>query len=237
MARGSWGCGYRAIELITTNDEVLSRDEFDPNNPLAYKRVEELFVRQAFVLNLHVGGRVIGTTSEHPFYAYGRGWTPAGELDNQDWLLSDDCRWLPVEEVFATGELQTVYNLRVADYHTYFVGDEGWGFAAWAHNTYVYVSRGTGGRATYFGITGDFVRRLGEHARKARGIEKIIGLTNVTRRQARAAEHLLILKYGRRGIDPGGILDNVNRGIDPRKLWKYENELEWARKMIEHLGL
>ena len=29
-----------------------------------------------------------------------------------------------------------VYNLRVADYHTYFVGDESWGFALWAHNAY-----------------------------------------------------------------------------------------------------
>ncbi|QJW97096.1 hypothetical protein [Frigoriglobus tundricola] len=25
---------------------------------------------------------------------------------------------------------------RVADFHTYFVGDEHWGFAAWAHNDY-----------------------------------------------------------------------------------------------------
>jgi hypothetical protein len=27
-----------------------------------------------------------------------------------------------------------VYNGRVAEYHTYFVGDEGWGFSLWAHN-------------------------------------------------------------------------------------------------------
>jgi hypothetical protein len=30
----------------------------------------------------------------------------------------------------------TVYNLRVADFHTYFVGSEDWGFSAWAHNMY-----------------------------------------------------------------------------------------------------
>jgi hypothetical protein len=29
-----------------------------------------------------------------------------------------------------------VYNGRVAEYHTYFVGDEGWGFSLWAHNSY-----------------------------------------------------------------------------------------------------
>jgi hypothetical protein len=29
-----------------------------------------------------------------------------------------------------------VYNLRVADHRTYFVGDDTWSFAAWAHNAY-----------------------------------------------------------------------------------------------------
>jgi hypothetical protein len=35
-----------------------------------------------------------------------------------------------------TGEYETVYNVRVADYHAYFVGAEGWGFGVWAHNHY-----------------------------------------------------------------------------------------------------
>jgi hypothetical protein len=30
----------------------------------------------------------------------------------------------------------TVYNLRVAEYHTYFVGSRGWAFSLWAHNAY-----------------------------------------------------------------------------------------------------
>jgi hypothetical protein len=32
------------------------------------------------------------------------------------------------------GEYQTVYNLRVEDYHTYFVSSEGWDFSVWSHN-------------------------------------------------------------------------------------------------------
>ena len=31
-------------------------------------------------------------------------------------------------------EYAVVYNLRVADYHTYFVGASEWGFSVWAHN-------------------------------------------------------------------------------------------------------
>ena len=39
-----------------------------------------------------------------------------------------------VEDLLDTGEYETVYNLRVADHHTYFVGMREWGFSAWAHN-------------------------------------------------------------------------------------------------------
>jgi hypothetical protein len=35
-----------------------------------------------------------------------------------------------------TGREEAVYNCRVAEYHTYFVGDDEWGFSLWAHNSY-----------------------------------------------------------------------------------------------------
>jgi hypothetical protein len=39
-----------------------------------------------------------------------------------------------VEGLRETGNWVPVYNLRVADWHTYFVGDDSWGFSVWAHN-------------------------------------------------------------------------------------------------------
>jgi hypothetical protein len=33
-----------------------------------------------------------------------------------------------------SGRVTTVYNCRVADFHTYFVGGEDWRFSVWAHN-------------------------------------------------------------------------------------------------------
>jgi hypothetical protein len=51
-----------------------------------------------------------------------------------DRLLSHDNQCVPVEGLVDTGESETVYNLRVAEYHTYFVGSEQWGFSVWAHN-------------------------------------------------------------------------------------------------------
>src|SRR5439155_1692868 len=32
------------------------------------------------------------------------------------------------------GEVTTVYNIRIYEYHTYFVGSRSWGFSVWVHN-------------------------------------------------------------------------------------------------------
>ena len=88
--------------------------------------------------HLHIGGQVIGTSGEHPFYVAGKGWTAANELQVGDGVLCADGSTVRVEEVFDTGEWEVVYNLRVADHHTYFVGEEAWGWCAWAHNAYLY---------------------------------------------------------------------------------------------------
>src|SRR5262249_40864684 len=50
-----------------------------------------------------------------------------------------------VEGVEDTGEFATVYNLRVADFHTYFVGCDAWGFSVWAHNADYAIVKGTDG--------------------------------------------------------------------------------------------
>jgi len=47
-------------------------------------------------------------------------------------------RWITVEEVHDSGDWEVVYNVRVSDHHTYYVGEESWGWSIWAHNTYYY---------------------------------------------------------------------------------------------------
>jgi hypothetical protein len=39
-----------------------------------------------------------------------------------------------VEDLLDTAQSETVYNFRVADYHTYYVGSPDWSFSVWAHN-------------------------------------------------------------------------------------------------------
>lgn len=78
---------------------------------------------------------MIETTDEHPFFVKGRGWTPANEIRPGDEVRTED-GWVPITSSEATGRFEPVYNFRVADTHTYFVGTPEWGFAVWAHNLY-----------------------------------------------------------------------------------------------------
>ncbi|MBI1830008.1 MAG: hypothetical protein HYR84_00995 [Planctomycetes bacterium] len=127
--------GWIPFAELAVWDEVASRDENNPDGPVEFKAVEETFRTVAPIWHLHVGGQVIRTTDEHPFYVKDHGWTAAKDLQEGDLLPGHDGRWTPVEEVLDAGYEDVVYNCRIADYHTYFVGDDdSWGFSVWAHN-------------------------------------------------------------------------------------------------------
>jgi hypothetical protein len=127
--------GSKLIEQFVAGDWVLAAPEHDPLGPVEAKQVEEVFVNTAPLLALRVRDRVIKTTAEHPFWVAGRGWVAARELKEGDRFRSHDGQWVALEGIEDTGEEVAVYNLRVADFHTYFVGSEEWGFSVWAHNT------------------------------------------------------------------------------------------------------
>jgi hypothetical protein len=127
--------GWVRMDELTEADSVASCDEHDPFGKIEFKPVLEVYhFPPARIWHVHVKGKVIRTTAEHPFYVWGKGWMAARELTPGDRLRSDVGRMVAVEEVFDTGVEEPVYNCAVADYHTYFVGDEDWGFSVWAHN-------------------------------------------------------------------------------------------------------
>jgi hypothetical protein len=126
--------GSKPVEQYEVGDRVWARDENDPNGPAELKKVEEVFVRQGLVWHVHVGGQVIRTTGEHPFWVRGQGWTKVCALKPGDLLVGHDAQGSCVEDVLDTGEVETVFNFRVADHHTYYVGSDAWRFSVWAHN-------------------------------------------------------------------------------------------------------
>lgn len=120
-------------------DWIITRSELDPNGPLVKCRVLKKFVRTAPILNVHVGGRVIGTTVEHPFYIEGKEWYPAFGLDIGDVTHDFGGPNKPIEGVASSGQIAKVVNISVENCRTYFVGAPDWGFAVWAHNQYNYT--------------------------------------------------------------------------------------------------
>jgi RHS repeat-associated protein len=181
--------GAKAIEDFKVGDLVLSRDEWDPAGPVEPKAVEEVFVRHARVMYLTVAGRRIGTTSEHPFYVPGKGWLSAGDLAVGDMLVGHDGQTVRVDAKDA-GEWATVYNLRIADWHTYFVGAIEWGFDAWSHNS--------NGCETFVAA----MEKKGVHPKTARKMWNDHGGENMSPQQARQ----LVEKLATAGhIPPAGV--------------------------------
>ncbi|OWK41286.1 polymorphic toxin-type HINT domain-containing protein [Fimbriiglobus ruber] len=131
--------GARAIEALRPGDVVLSRDEHDPLGDVVPKVIKEVFERWGAVWELEIRGQVIRTTAEHPFHVAGRGWVRCNELIAGDRILTETGDWAEVAAVGTSGAWERVYNVEVADYHTYFVGCIEWGFAVWAHNDQVCV--------------------------------------------------------------------------------------------------
>jgi len=128
--------GVKRVEAFAGQDQILTRTELDPNAPLTIGWVDKLFVGWSQIFELEVHGRLICTTDMHPFHVRNRGWIPAVELQVGDLLATDNPDlWLPVERAELTNRFDTVYNLRVANDHTYFISDHDWGFALWAHNS------------------------------------------------------------------------------------------------------
>jgi hypothetical protein len=132
------------IESAREGQTVLSASEHDPEGPRHENAILKFFRNEpAHVINLYIEGRLFRPTLNHPIYARGRGFVPAAELYPGDELLTDDHRWVKVSSIVDKGEVVPVFNLMVANDHTYFVGSKRiGGFCILVHNE----SPGAGGR-------------------------------------------------------------------------------------------
>src|SRR5262249_23639631 len=73
----------------------------------------------------------IVTTPDHPFFVLLRGWLPAGDLHLGDSVRRVDGSYGVVRAVATVRQSQGMYNLTVAQAHTFFVGQGRW----LVHNT------------------------------------------------------------------------------------------------------
>ncbi|TWT33546.1 Serpin (serine protease inhibitor) [Posidoniimonas corsicana] len=128
--------GAAPIEEVRVGDTVLARNEHLLEGPVEPRVVEATRHGEAEILELHLGRRVIRTTELHPFFVEGQGWLPAAEISSGDRLACDRGGAIAVSYVQRTGKVEAVFNLRVAEHRTFFIGEDDWGFGVWTHNFY-----------------------------------------------------------------------------------------------------
>jgi len=127
--------GLVPIETIRKGDLIWSRDE-TTGGAVALRPVLRRYVTNGqAVMSLNIatpdGEETIRSTSGHPFWVAGKGWVSAAALSVNQEL------WSPLGEslhVAPAGspeiQYETVYNLEIAEFHTYFVGHH----QLWVHN-------------------------------------------------------------------------------------------------------
>jgi hypothetical protein len=77
-------------------------------------------------VNLTIGGELLETTLEHPFYTADEEWVAAGDLEVGDDIRRADGSYGEVEAIEFIQQPQVMYNLTVDEAHTFFVGDGQW---------------------------------------------------------------------------------------------------------------
>ncbi|ANP44469.1 polymorphic toxin-type HINT domain-containing protein [Candidatus Viadribacter manganicus] len=159
--------GLRPIEEIEVGDLVLSRNE--TTGETAYKPVTELVrrhERQVWRLTFAVmaaGGvsseATFGTTDDHPWRTADGRWVRTDELQVGMEILRANGAPARVAAVVRTGEVTSTYNLEVAEWHTYFVGEA----RVWVHNACPITGRAQetsrGGQRTTHGSTSERIAR------------------------------------------------------------------------------
>ena len=116
--------GYVAIECIRAGDLVWAENPETGERML--KRVIQTFINEADkLIRICINGEEIITTSEHPFFVRGRGWVMAADLHKGDLLVMQNGDAVAIQSMYCEclDIPLDVYNFEVADFHTYYVGE------------------------------------------------------------------------------------------------------------------
>ena len=112
--------GKVAIEQMQPGDMVLSQNE--ETGELDYKVVLRTTIRpEEQLIRVHTGQEAFLVSGGHPFWVVGRGWTKARELNSG--MTLHTLRGTVQISGLSAGPEERTYNLIVADFNTYFIGD------------------------------------------------------------------------------------------------------------------
>lgn len=119
--------GLRPIDEIKVGDHVLSRDT--TTGVQALKPVTELIQRhdrQIWIVEIQASDgstSLFETTDDHPWWDENAGWRRTDELAVGMRIATADGRSVSIKGVRETARTALTFNIEVADFHTYFVGN------------------------------------------------------------------------------------------------------------------
>ena len=117
--------GLRPIGTLAIDDEVWAYDE--ASGEMGWYPVTAVWAEEhRIVVHLTIAGELIETTREHPFKTAEGAWVAAGRLQVGDRIYRADGTVGTVEAIGFLSAPQVMYNLTVAEAHTYFVGVGRW---------------------------------------------------------------------------------------------------------------
>jgi CspA family cold shock protein len=127
--------GLIPIETLEVGDLVLTRSM--PDEPLVAREVTQVHetpgkpILEVLIQEGGAAPELVEVTPRHPFWVEGDGWVDSDQLTPGDALSTADGDPASVLSVASTARTATVYNLTIAEHHTYFVGAT----ETWVHNT------------------------------------------------------------------------------------------------------
>ncbi|MFN8523149.1 MAG: polymorphic toxin-type HINT domain-containing protein [Chloroflexota bacterium] len=120
--------GLKGIDQVRLSDEALAYDERTGRQGYFTVTAVHTHRDEALVRLIPTGtsGEAVETAANHPFLTQDGDWRPAGRLRVGDSLRQSAGRLGRVATVEPRSGSQVMYNLTVAEAHTYFVGAGGW---------------------------------------------------------------------------------------------------------------
>jgi len=118
----------RSIESIELGDRVWARNELTGETTL--KKVTDLIRRHerriwtVSLTGLDGADEFFETTGDHPWWIAGQGWKTTEDISPGMAVTTRDGRGMVITAVKETARTDSTYNLTVADFETYFVGEQ-----------------------------------------------------------------------------------------------------------------
>lgn len=118
--------GLKPIADIKEGDQVLSHAEWTGKD--AYQAVDAIITgeKEYTLVKLALdNGETLEATDGHPVFVYQKGWMDARLLKKGQRVLLQGKGWIRIQKTTTENRTERVYNLTVANSHTFYVGKDG----------------------------------------------------------------------------------------------------------------